>query len=59
MPVEPGSGSFQFIDLRTFKGEGKKMSPKGGATTQLNNTIPKLNPSKSYSIFESFLKEHP
>ena len=57
--MEPGSGFFEFIDLRTFKGEGKKMSPKGGATTQLNNTIPKLNPSKSYSIFESFLKEHP
>lgn len=59
MPVEPGSGSFEFIDLRTIKGEGKKMPSKDGATTQLNNTIPKLNPSKSYSIFESFLKEHP
>lgn len=57
-PVEPGSGSFEFIDLRTFKGEDKKMLPKGGATTQLNNTIPKLNPSKKYSIFESFLKDH-
>ena len=56
-PVEPGSGSFEFIDLRTFKGEDKKMPPKGGATTQLNNTIPKLNPSRKYSIFESFLKE--
>ena len=58
-PVEPGSGFFEFIDLRTFKGEGKKTPSKDGAATQLNNTIPKLNPSKSYSIFESFLKEHP
>ncbi len=57
-PVEPGSGFFEVIDLRTFKGEGKKTPPKGGATTQLNNTIPKLNPSKSYSLFESFLKDH-
>ena len=58
-PVQPGSGSFEIIDLRTIKKEGKKAPNTGGATTQLNNTIPKLNPSKSYSIFESFLKEHP
>ena len=58
-PVQPGSGSFELIDLRTIKEKGKKTPSKDGATTQLNNTIPKLNPSKSYSIFESFLKEHP
>ena len=58
-PVQPGSGSFELIDLRTIKEKGKKTPSKDGAATQLNNTIPKLNPSKSYSIFESFLKEHP
>lgn len=55
-PVEPGSGSFEFIDLRTSRNTDKNTELESSAGTQLNNEIPNLEPAKTFSIYESFVK---